>query len=66
MARACPERLVSAPIVTRRDVESSDDNARAVLGFRAAYVFDVLSRDSATRSRQRRRGRRGRRLYSPN
>ena len=51
---------ILAPIVTRRDAESSADNARTVVGFRAAYVFDGLSRDSATRSRQRRRGRRAR------
>jgi hypothetical protein len=37
---------ILAPIVTRRDAESSNDNARAVTGFRAAYVFDGLSRDS--------------------
>jgi hypothetical protein len=36
---------ILAPIVTRRDAESSDDNARAVLGFRAAYVFDVEQTD---------------------
>jgi antirestriction protein ArdC len=36
---------ILAPIVTRRDAESSDDNARAVVGFRAAYVFDVEQTD---------------------
>jgi hypothetical protein len=35
-----------APIVGRREAESASDNARAVVGFRAAYVFDGLSRDS--------------------
>ena len=47
---------ILAPIVGRREAESASDNERTVVGFRAAYVFDVLSRDSATRSRQRRRG----------
>jgi hypothetical protein len=32
---------ILAPIVGRRDVESSDDQSRTVMGFRAAYVFDV-------------------------
>jgi antirestriction protein ArdC len=36
---------ILAPIVTRRGAESSDDNARAVVGFRAAYVFDVEQTD---------------------
>ena len=36
---------ILAPIVTRRDAESSDDNARPVVGFRAAYVFDVEQTD---------------------
>ena len=37
---------ILAPIVGRREAESDSDNARAVMGFRAAYVFDGLSRDS--------------------
>ena len=45
---------IMAPIIGRREAEPEGDNARTVRGFRAAYVFDVLSRDSATRSRQRR------------
>jgi hypothetical protein len=36
---------ILAPIVSRRDAESSADNARAVVGFRAAYVFDVEQTD---------------------
>jgi hypothetical protein len=36
---------ILAPIVGRRDREP-DDESRAILGFRAAYVFDGLSRDS--------------------
>jgi hypothetical protein len=32
---------ILAPIVGRREVESASDNARTVVGFRAAYVFDV-------------------------
>jgi hypothetical protein len=31
---------ILAPIVGRREVESASDNARAVVGFRGAYVFD--------------------------
>jgi hypothetical protein len=37
---------ILAPIVGRREAESEGDNARTVRGFRAAYVFDGLSRDS--------------------
>ena len=37
---------IMAPIVGRRETESACDNARAIVGFRAAYVFDGLSRDS--------------------
>ncbi len=37
---------IMAPIIGRREVESEGDNARTVRGFRAAYVFDGLSRDS--------------------
>ncbi|HZE27236.1 MAG TPA: hypothetical protein VE083_07610 [Terriglobales bacterium] len=36
---------ILAPIVGRREAESESDNARAVLGFRAAYVFDVEQTD---------------------
>jgi len=50
---------ILAPILGRRDREGDVDQTRVVVGFRAAYVFDVLSRDSATRTRQRRRRRRG-------
>ena len=37
---------IMAPIIGRREAEADDANARTVLGFRAAYVFDGLSRDS--------------------
>ena len=37
---------IMAPIIGRREAESEGDNARIVRGFRAAYVFDGLSRDS--------------------
>ena len=37
---------ILAPIVGRREAESASDEARGILGFRAAYVFDGLSRDS--------------------
>ena len=40
---------ILAPIIGPREAESASDNARTVVGFRAAYVFDVLSRDSAIR-----------------
>ena len=36
---------ILAPIVGRREAESASDNARTVLGFRAAYVFDVEQTD---------------------
>src|SRR5262249_52037855 len=32
---------IIAPLVGRREAESDGDNARTVVGFRAAYVFDV-------------------------
>lgn len=32
---------ILAPIVRRRENESDDTNARTVVGFRAAYVFDI-------------------------
>jgi hypothetical protein len=37
---------IMAPIIGRREAESDGDNERTVRGFRAAYVFDGLSRDS--------------------
>jgi hypothetical protein len=36
---------ILAPIVGRREAESPSDNARAVMGFRAAYVFDIEQTD---------------------
>ena len=36
---------IMAPIVGRREAESDGENARTVLGFRAAYVFDVEQTD---------------------
>ena len=36
---------IMAPIVGRRETESDGDNARAIVGFRAAYVFDVEQTD---------------------
>ena len=36
---------IMAPIVGRREAESDGDNARAIVGFRAAYVFDVEQTD---------------------
>ena len=36
---------ILAPIVGRREAESESDKARAVVGFRAAYVFDVEQTD---------------------
>jgi N-terminal domain of anti-restriction factor ArdC len=35
-----------APIVGRRYTDAADNDSKTVLGFRAAYVFDGLSRDS--------------------
>ena len=37
---------ILAPIVGRREAECDGDNERTVRGFRAACVFDGLSRDS--------------------
>jgi hypothetical protein len=37
---------ILAPIVTRRDAVPADGDPKMVVGFRAAYVFDGLSRDS--------------------
>jgi antirestriction protein ArdC len=36
---------ILAPIVTRRDAESAGDKERTIVGFRAAYVFDVEQTD---------------------
>jgi hypothetical protein len=38
--------VILAPIVVRRRADDADDDAKHVAGFRAAYVFDGLSRDS--------------------
>ena len=37
---------ILAPIVRRRLEETQEDEPRMVVGFRTAYVFDGLSRDS--------------------
>jgi hypothetical protein len=37
--------VILAPIVVRRSAESTDDDAKRVAGFRAAYVFDVQQTD---------------------
>jgi hypothetical protein len=42
---------ILAPIVRRREAEAATDEARAVLGFRATYVFDGLSRESDRENR---------------
>jgi hypothetical protein len=39
---------ILAPIVGRRETDTAADDSKNVLGFRAAYVFDLLSRDYAT------------------
>jgi antirestriction protein ArdC len=36
---------ILAPIVGRREANSASDNARTIVGFRAAYVFDVDQTD---------------------
>ena len=36
---------IMAPIIGRREAEPDDQNARTVVGFRAAYVFDVEQTD---------------------
>ena len=41
---------ILAPIVARRRDETGDDDSRTVVGFRTAYVFDGLSRDSDQRT----------------
>ena len=38
--------VILAPIVARRSEADSDDDSKRIAGFRAAYVFDGLSRDS--------------------
>jgi N-terminal domain of anti-restriction factor ArdC len=38
---------ILAPIVGRRDAEPEGEHARTVVGFRAAYVFDVVQTDGA-------------------
>jgi hypothetical protein len=40
---------VLAPITARRNADAADSESKTVVGFRAAYVFDVLSRDSGIR-----------------
>ncbi|MBI1874652.1 MAG: hypothetical protein HYS05_12330 [Acidobacteria bacterium] len=39
---------IMAPITARKDADAADNESKTVVGFRAAYVFDVLSRDSAS------------------
>jgi uncharacterized protein DUF955 len=36
---------ILAPIVGRRNTDAADDDSKTVLGFRAAYVFDIASTD---------------------
>src|SRR5713101_837004 len=36
---------ILAPIVRRRKTDAADDDSKTVLGFRAAYVFDIASTD---------------------
>jgi len=36
---------ILAPILGRRNTDAADDDSKAVLGFRAAYVFDIASTD---------------------
>jgi hypothetical protein len=38
---------ILAPIVRRRHEETQDDESQVVVGFRAAYVFDVEHTDGA-------------------
>ena len=42
---------ILAPIVGRRKADIAEDDSKTVLGFRAAYVFDGLSRDSDRENR---------------
>ena len=37
---------ILAPIASRRRADTTDDDSRHVVGFRAAHVFEGLSRDS--------------------
>ena len=34
---------ILAPIVGRRNTDATDDDSKTILGFRAAYVFDIAS-----------------------
>ena len=36
---------ILAPIVGRRNTDATDDDSKTILGFRAAYVFDIASTD---------------------
>src|SRR6476660_10432247 len=36
---------ILAPIVGRRNFDSAEDDSKRVLGFRAAYVFDIAATD---------------------
>jgi len=38
---------IMAPIIGRREAEPNSENARSIVGFRAAYVFDVEQTDGA-------------------
>jgi hypothetical protein len=42
---------ILAPIVGRKDSDAADGDTKIVVGFRAAYVFDGLSRDSDRENR---------------
>jgi hypothetical protein len=42
---------ILAPIIGRRNSERVEDDSKTVVGFRAAHVFDGLSRDSDRESR---------------
>src|SRR2546426_8023259 len=41
---------IMAPIIGRREADSDGENARAIVGFRAAYVFDVEQTDGEPRA----------------
>src|SRR6187399_643960 len=36
---------ILAPILGRRNTDAADDDSKTVLGFRAAYVFDIAATD---------------------
>src|SRR5438874_4426342 len=38
---------ILAPVTARRNADTADDESRAVIGFRAAYVFNVDQTDGA-------------------